>query len=206
MREIGFIEVYRRNTVSPKVKRSPAYFLLSTLACAIALAGCGDDPKNDDLGEPPPTAPESIKLTSPAFEKNDTIPTEFTCDGDDVSPPLEWSNVPKDAKELALLVTDPDAPSGNFVHWTVYEIDPAVRATTVAAVPEGGKEGENSAGKVGYAGPCPPEGDDAHRYVFALYALDRKLDLAAGASGDEVSSALYRDATARGQLIAKYGR
>ena len=182
----------------------PAYFLLSALALAMGVAGCGDDAQTDNLGEPLPTAPEQIKLTSPAFGKNDTIPNEFTCHGDEVSPPLQWSNVPKDAKELALLVVDPDAPSGNFVHWTVYGIDPALRATTVAAVPEGGVEGRNSAGKEGYAGPCPPEGDDPHRYVFAIYALEKRSDLARGASPDEVRSALDRSVIARGQLIAKY--
>jgi Raf kinase inhibitor-like YbhB/YbcL family protein len=173
----------------------------------MALAACGgDDPQTDDLGEPPPTAPESIELTSPAFGENDTIPTEFTCDGEEVSPPLEWSDVPSDAKELALLVTDPDAPGGDFVHWTVYGIDPALRATTVDAVPERGKEGENGTGKAGYAGPCPPEGDDSHRYVFALYALEESSGLAAGASPQEVRSALNRSAIALGQLIGKYER
>jgi Raf kinase inhibitor-like YbhB/YbcL family protein len=183
------------------VKRLPAYFLLSTLAVAIALAGCGDDAQTDTLGEPPPTAPESIKLTSPAFGRNDTIPKEFTCDGQNSSPPLEWSNVPKESKELALLVEDPDAPSGNFVHWTVFGMDPATREVTSNAI-----EGKNSAGKTGYMGPCPPEGDDPHRYVFALYALDKTTGLAAGASPDDLRNALDRSAIARGQLIAKYGR
>jgi Raf kinase inhibitor-like YbhB/YbcL family protein len=184
------------------VKRLPAYFLLSTLAVAIALAGCGgNDAQTDTLGEPPPTAPESIKLTSSAFGKNDTIPKEFTCDGANIPPPLQWSNVPKEAKELALLVEDPDAPSGNFVHWTVYGIDPG--STTV---PDDATAGENSAGKKGYTGPCPPAGDDPHRYVFALYALDEATGLAAGASPDAVRTALDRSAIARGQLIAKYGR
>jgi Raf kinase inhibitor-like YbhB/YbcL family protein len=180
------------------VKRLPAYFLLS----ALALAGCGgNDAQTDTLGEPPPTAPESIKLTSPAFGRNDTIPKEFTCDGENSSPPLQWSNVPKESKELALLVEDPDAPSGNFVHWTAYGIDPG--STTV---PDGAEEGENSAGRTGYTGPCPPEGDDPHRYVFALYALDEATRLAAGASPDDLRNALDRSAIARGQLIAKYGR
>jgi Raf kinase inhibitor-like YbhB/YbcL family protein len=183
------------------VKRLPAYFLLSALALALALAvaGCGNDAQTDTLGEPLPTAPEQIHLTSPAFEKNGTLPNEFTCHGDEVAPPLEWSNVPKDAKELALLVVDPDAPSGNFVHWTVYGIDPAA-----TAIPQGALEGENSGGKQGYTGPCPPEGDDPHRYVFALYALENQSDLARGASPDEVRSVLDRSALARGQLIAKY--
>jgi Raf kinase inhibitor-like YbhB/YbcL family protein len=87
------------------------------------------------------------------------------------------------------------------VHWTVYGIDPGS-----TAVPDGAVEGENGAGKTGYAGPCPPEGDDPHRYVFALYALDKATGLAAGASPDAVRSALDRSAIARGQLIAKYGR
>ena len=129
----------------------------------------------------PPTAPESIKLTSSAFGKNDTIPKEFTCDGADAPPPLQWSNVPKESKELALFVEDPDAPGGNFVHWTVYGIDPAAHEVTGNVL-----EGENSAGKKGYTGPCPPEGDDPHRYVFALYALDEAIGLAAGASPDAV--------------------
>jgi Raf kinase inhibitor-like YbhB/YbcL family protein len=184
------------------VKRLPAYFLLSTVAVAIALAGCGgNDAETDTLGEPPPTAPESIKLTSPAFGRNDTIPKEFTCDGANTPPPLRWSKVPKGSKELALLVEDPDAPSGNFVHWTAYGIDPGS-----TAVPEGALQGENSAGKTGYTGPCPPEGDDPHRYVFALYALDEATSLTAGASPDDVRTALDRSAIARGQLIAKYGR
>jgi Raf kinase inhibitor-like YbhB/YbcL family protein len=168
----------------------------------MAFAGCGgNDAETDTLGQPPPTAPESIKLTSSAFGKNDTIPKEFTCDGANAPPPLQWSNVPKESKELALFVEDPDAPSGNFVHWTVYRIDPAAHEVTGNVL-----EGENSAGKKGYTGPCPPEGDDPHRYVFALYALDEATGLAAGASPDAVRSALDRSAIARGQLIAKYGR
>jgi Raf kinase inhibitor-like YbhB/YbcL family protein len=180
--------------------------VLTALALAIALAGCGGSSKGDKLGEPPPTAPEQIHLTSPAFQKNDTIPARFTCDGQAVSPPLEWSDVPKDAKELALLVTDPDAPGGSFVHWTVYRIDPQAKGTPEGGLPRGAKQGKNSAGKVGYAAPCPPKGDDAHRYVFAVYALDKQLRLAEGATPDEVQSAIDRVALARGQLIAKYGR
>jgi Raf kinase inhibitor-like YbhB/YbcL family protein len=188
------------------VKRLPAYFLLSTLTLAIVLAGCGDDPKKDDLGEPAPTAPEQIRLTSPFFGKNDTIPTRFTCDGEEVSPQLDWSDVPADAEELALLVTDPDAPGGDFVHWTVYGIHPLAKNLNENGLIKGAREGENSAGKQGYAGPCPPEGDDPHRYVFALYALEAKSGLASGASPAEVRAALDRSAIARGQLIVKYGR
>jgi Raf kinase inhibitor-like YbhB/YbcL family protein len=177
--------------------------LVAIAALTVALAGCGGGEK---LAEPPPTAPEQIKLTSPAFKKNDTIPTIYTCDGDELSPPLAWSDVPKDAKELALLVTDPDAPGGSFVHWTVFGIAPSVKSIPENSAPAGAKQGENSAGDLGYGGPCPPEGDSAHRYVFALYALDQESGLKQGASPDEVRSALDREALARGQLIAKFKR
>jgi Raf kinase inhibitor-like YbhB/YbcL family protein len=107
--------------------------------------------------------------------------------------------VPKEAKELVLFVDDPDAPGGSFIHWTVYGISPSAKS-----IPPGALQGENSAGKPGYTGPCPPEGDDPHRYVFALYALEKQSGLARGASPDEVRSVLDRSALARGQLIAKY--
>ena len=210
------------NTTDTTVKRESAKFLLrGTRGCAsiallmgritfvlllaIVLAGCGGD-DNPDLAAPPPTAPEEIKLTSPAFDKNAKIPVRFTCDGEDASPPLEWSDVPGDAKELALLVTDIDASQADFVHWTVYELAPSERGLPENRLPAGAKEGENTAGKTGYTGPCPPEGDDSHRYVFALYALETASGLAAGASPSEVRSVLNRSALARGQLIGKYQR
>lgn len=178
--------------------------LLLALALAAALAGCGGG--GEKVSGPPPAAPAKIKLTSPAFAANDTIPKQFTCDGQNVSPPLQWSGVPKGAASLALLVEDPDAPGGTFVHWSLFAIRPSATRLAAGDTPTGAKQGENSFGKEGYGGPCPPKGDSPHRYVFTLYALREQTDLSEGAKPVDVRSEVARTALARGQLIAKYGR
>ena len=113
-----------------------------------------------------------MEITSPAFSEGDTVPVRFTCDGDDVSPPLAWSGVPEGTSELRLSLTDPDAPSGTFTHWLVTGIDPASTGVDEGHVPTGGTEQENGFGDAAYGGPCPPPGRGAHRYVFAIEALD----------------------------------
>ena len=148
----------------------------------------------------------TITLRSPAFADGDTIPGVYTCDGDDVSPPLEWSGVPSDAAELAVLVEDPDAPGGTFVHWTLYGLDAGLRALPAAAVPTNATEGANSRGEHGWTPPCPPEGDSPHRYVFTLYALRAPSGLEAHAAPEDVRSAVAAGATARGQLVGRFGR
>src|SRR5688500_9604739 len=111
-----------------------------------------------------------IQLSSPAFADGETIPDRFTCDGDDISPPLEWSGIPDDAAELALLVEDPDAPGGTFVHWVLFGLDPKISGLAEGSVPPEAKNGLTSFGKTRYGGPCPPSGDPPHRYVFFLTA------------------------------------
>jgi Raf kinase inhibitor-like YbhB/YbcL family protein len=155
---------------------------------------------------PPPAAPDRIRLTSPAFAPNAPIPARFTCDGDGVSPPLEWSGVPEGTRSLALLMEDPDAPDGTFVHWALYGIAPATTGLRQGAVPADAREGENSFGDEGYGGPCPPEGDEAHRYVFTIYALQSNPDLDPGASPAQVRTAVADNAIARGRLTARFGR
>ena len=172
--------------------RARAAAVLATLA----LAGCGG---GDTVEGPPPEAPATMRLTSDAFADGGTIPERYTCDG--VAPPLTWDGVPAEARALALLMEDPDAPSGTFVHWTV--IDMPADAT---AVPRGATEGENSFGDRGYGGPCPPEDDAPHRYVFLVYALRAPLDLEVGAGPEEVRSAIEREAIASGQLAGRFGR
>jgi Raf kinase inhibitor-like YbhB/YbcL family protein len=130
-----------------------------------------------------------MEVRSSAFSEGDTVPVEFTCDGDNVSPPLSWSSAPDDATELRIRVTDPDAPSGNFTHWLVVGVDPASTEVGAGAAPANGTEEANSFGDVGYGGPCPPRGHDPHRYVFTVEALD--------AAGDVLAS---------GTLTAMYGR
>lgn len=129
-----------------------------------------------------------IRIESPALSEGDTVPTRFTCDGENVSPPLRWSGVPGDATELRISLTDPDAPRGTFTHWLVTGVDAATSEVETGAVPVGAIEGVNDFGDSGYGGPCPPAGAP-HRYVFTIEALD--------AAGNVVDS---------GQLTTIYGR
>ncbi len=130
-----------------------------------------------------------FEVRSSAFSEGDTVPIEFTCDGDDVSPPLSWSGVPEGTTELRLSLTDPDAPRGAFTHWLVTGIDPSSSDVGQGMVPAGGTEERNSFGKPAYGGPCPPPGDDPHRYIFTIEALE--------AAGDVLASA---------ELTTTYGR
>jgi len=115
-------------------------------------------------------------LTSPAFDHNANIPKKYTCDGGDINPELQIQNVPAEAKSLALIVHDPDAPApGGFTHWVVWNIDPRTTVIKEESVPQGSVEGRNSTGRIGYIGPCPPSG--THHYHFQLYALNIVLDL-----------------------------
>ena len=169
----------------------------------VVVAGCGG---GDKAAEPAPNAPTGIELTSSAFRAGGTIPAKYTCDGRQTSPPLAWADVPAGTKSLALLMADPDAPSGTFVHWTVYGIAPTMRRFDAGKVPSGAEQGENSFGDERYGGPCPPEGDDAHHYVFNLYALRADPKLEPGAKPDDVRAAIKKQALARGRLIGTFKR
>ena len=155
---------------------------------------------------PPPSAPDRVSVTSPAFEDGGAIPKRFSCDGDNVSPPLRWRGVPGGARELALLVEDPDAPGGTYVHWVLFKLGPDLDELAADEVPANARQGENSAGDSKYAGPCPPKGDPPHRYEFVLYALKSPLNLADGASADDVRAAVGDAALARGRLVGRFGR
>jgi Raf kinase inhibitor-like YbhB/YbcL family protein len=187
-----------------KLRRRAIALLVAPLM-ATMLASCGG---SDEVGVsgPPPPAPAGIALSSSAFTPNAEIPERYSCDGDQTSPPLEWSGVPKGAKELALLFEDPDAPSGTFVHWTVYGISPTTTRIAEGTTPPGSKQGANSFGDTRYGGPCPAEGDEPHHYVFTLYALRSRLDIEAGAAPDDVRAAITKAALARGQLVGRFAR
>lgn len=146
-----------------------------------------------------------MQLISPAIESGGKVPAEFTCDGEDVAPPLEWSGVPGDTAELVIHLRDPDAPGGIFTHWIVYGIDPAVTNLGQGSVPEGAREGATDFGRTGYGGPCPPAGP-AHRYVFTLLAVSEPLGLDAGASIDDVESAAADVTLATAELNTTFGR
>jgi Raf kinase inhibitor-like YbhB/YbcL family protein len=171
------------------------------IGAAVLLGGCGG---GDKPSEPLPKAPARMNLTSNAFQDGGTIPKRFTCDGRDISPPLRWSEVPRATREFAVLVEDPDAD--RFVHWTVLSIPADADGIEEGRVPAGALETENSFGKRGWGGPCPPEGDDPHRYVFALYASDDPLPLDRNSSPDDVRTALADHAIARGTLTGRFGR
>ena len=144
-----------------------------------------------------------MKITSSAFQDGATIPSKFTCDGADTSPPLQIADIPSEAKSLALIVDDPDAPGGLFTHWLVWNIPPQTSAVGEGSVPKG-VQGTNDFGKSGYGGPCPPSG--AHRYYFKVFALDRELDLPFGAKRGQVDAAIKDHVVAQGELKGRYSR
>lgn len=143
-----------------------------------------------------------MTIQSPVFKNNGRIPAEFTCEGEDINPPLGFSGIPDNAKSLALLVDDPDAPAGTWVHWVVWNIDPMTREIFKDSVPAGGMQGTTSSGSVGYHGPCPPSGE--HRYFFKLFALDSALNLISKTTAGELERAMDGHILAQSQLVGLY--
>ena len=146
----------------------------------------------------------SISVTSPAFAEGDPIPTVYSCDGDETSPPLAWTGVPADAAALALVVDDPDAPRGTYVHWVVLDIPPSTTDAAEGEVPAGGVQAKGSSGRAAWAGPCPPSG--THHYQFTVYALSEPTGLQEGAAMDDALAAVQRLSTAEGRLVGTYAR
>lgn len=145
-----------------------------------------------------------MKITSSAFQNNAKIPSKYTCDGENVNPPLEFVDVPSNAKSLALIVDDPDAPSKTWVHWVVYNIGTKTSEVKENSAPEDGIEGITDFGKPGYGGPCPPSG--VHRYFFKLYALDTTLDLPQNATKQMVEEKMKGHTLDKAELIGLYSR
>ncbi len=141
---------------------------------------------------------------SPAFSNGHRIPSLYTCDGDDINPELRFDGVPKEAKSLALVVDDPDSPSGNWLHWSVWNIDPAVRSIAEDSVPEEAVEGETDFSEVGYGGPCPGYGE--HEYRFTIIALDCVLEVTEGAPRHVLEAAMKAHILATAALLGKYQR
>jgi hypothetical protein len=150
-----------------------------------------------------------MKLESSAFEADSFIPSKYTCDGANISPPLSWDAPPAETESLALIVDDPDAPVGIFVHWVVYDLPPETlhipeNIAPQATLLKGGSHGKNDFGNLGYGGPCPPNG--THRYFFRLYALDRTLSLQSGATKAQVEAAMNGHILAAAELVGRYTR
>jgi len=150
-----------------------------------------------------------LKITSSAFEEGGMIPKQYTCDGANISPPLRWTSVPLGTKSLALICDDPDAPMGIWVHWIISNLPTNINELPESIPPQktlenGAKQGINDFPKIGYGGPCPPNG--THRYYFKLYALDTEIDLDAGATKRELLKAIKGHILAEGQLMGRYKR
>jgi Raf kinase inhibitor-like YbhB/YbcL family protein len=145
-----------------------------------------------------------MKIESTAFKNNKLIPKIYTCDGENINPPLLISDVPENAKSLVLIVDDPDAPAGTWVHWTIWNLDPKVSEIPENSVPEGSVEGMTDSGRSGYSGPCPPSG--THRYFFKIYALDTMLDLSPSVRATDIEKEMEASILTEAQLVGLYRR
>ncbi len=148
-----------------------------------------------------------MEIRSKAFRHEGTIPQEYTCDGSNYSPPIEWRQVPEKAQSMVVIARDPDSPRGNFTHWIIYDVPPRMGGLQ-ENLPMGGslfngaRQGQNDFGKIGYGGPCPRHG--THRYFFEVFALDQPVGLPGGATEEEVRQAMAGHVIAQGELMGRY--
>jgi Raf kinase inhibitor-like YbhB/YbcL family protein len=170
---------------------------------ATAFAGCESE-------QPPEEVKMALNVSGSAFAEGSSIPIKYSCQGEDVSPTLQWDEPPTGTQSFALIMDDPDAPGGVFTHWVLFNIPANVRqlgegVPAQEQLQNGALQGKNDFGRIGYGGPCPPHGT-AHRYRFTLYALDRALDTKPGASKKQVLDAMKEHILAQGQLMGTYQR
>ena len=186
--------------------------LVVALSCVLGMGGCVQ--RSSPPGTPllSPSTTQSFKqptftLTSSAFDNGQSIPPEYTCKGENISPPLQWVNPPPKTKSLVIIVEDPDAPRGTFVHWMIYNI-PATTLSLPEAIPleselpDGSRQGTNDFGALGYAGPCPPGG--IHHYSFRIYALDVALNLQEGVYEKQLLQAMEGHILTQAELMGGY--
>ncbi len=178
---------------------------LAALWLVVFATACGAD-NQQSAGD----KTMNIQVTSAAFAEGQPIPAKYTCDGQDMSPPLQWSNAPTNTQSFALIADDPDAPVGTWVHWVLYDLpatttELAENTPKSQQLPNGAKQGVNDFNRPGYGGPCPPSGKP-HRYYFKLYALDMVLDLKPGATKKDLFKAMDGHVLAEGQLMGTYQR
>jgi hypothetical protein len=178
-------------------------FAAALFSCWVA-ASCADNSKTTE------DKTMNIQITSTAFADGQPIPAKYTCEGQNISPPLKWSGTPANAKSYALIADDPDAPVGTWVHWVLYNLtatttELAENTPKSQQLPGGAKQGLNDFRRLGYGGPCPPLGKP-HRYFFKLYALDALLDLKPGVTKKDLLKAMEGHVLAEGQLMGTYQR
>jgi Raf kinase inhibitor-like YbhB/YbcL family protein len=188
---------------------------LSALVAPLALTACGSSNPTGTAttttltvvkNPPTVTAPTTIVVSSPVMSSSSTVPDEYTCVGTGISPPLAWSNIPATASQLALVITDPDAPGGTFFHWTTYRFSPTVASVPSDSVPTGALQGLNGGGEASYYPMCPPKGDPAHHYHFTVYALRSPIGIGEGATPTTVMDAIQRAAIAQGVLVVPFAQ
>ncbi len=187
----------------PRERKISVRNFVLALAFVTALA-CGSIAGAFVLKLPPGA---TMNLTSSAFKTGEVIPAEYTCDGKNISPPLAWSGAPGATKSFVLIADDPDAPSGTWAHWIVFDLptDASGLDEGIKKLPGSAKQGLNDFKKVGYGGPCPPGGKQ-HRYFFKIFAVDVMLGLKPGATRKEVEAAMINHTLAQGELMGLYQR
>jgi Raf kinase inhibitor-like YbhB/YbcL family protein len=176
---------------------------------SLAIGWLGPDDcttESEDQG----SSPDGFSIRAEAFNPGADIPRKFSCQGSDTSPALVWTDPPAGTQSIVLIVDDPDAPAGTWVHWVLYDLPPSARRLREALPPTGevaggGRQGANDFGKTGYGGPCPPPGKP-HRYFFKLYALDSRLNLKAGATKADVEQAMKGHILAKTEVMGRYAR
>lgn len=171
----------------------------------VAMVSAGCEPK-----QPPEEVKMTLNVLSPAFDEGNKIPSKYSCQGEDVSPALQWDEPPQATQSFALIMDDLDAPGGTFTHWVLFNIPSDSRGLPEAVpaqeeLPNGARQGKAGFGRVGYGGPCPPPGRP-HRYEFTIYALDQHLALKAGISKKQLLEAMKGRVLAQGQLTGTYQR
>jgi hypothetical protein len=186
------------------LRRMPVLAACIAILCIFTATSCvGSNQEQTAASD------DTLQLTSPAFAHQEPIPVQYTCDREDISPPLEWTIDAQQVAQFALIVDDPDAPIGTFVHWVIYNIPADARSLPPQAPPapqleDGSLHGQNSWNELGYGGPCPPRG--THHYHFKLYALNAPLKLPSGATKSELLKAMDGHIAAQALLIGTYAR
>jgi Raf kinase inhibitor-like YbhB/YbcL family protein len=180
------------------------FFFVAILFAGLLSSSCSNQAEPGSANTP------KIQLTSAAFAEGQPIPDKYTGQGEDLSPPLQWSGAPAGAQSFALICEDPDAPLGAFTHWVVYNMPPATAALSenvpkTETLPDGTRQGKNGFGNIGYNGPAPPPGK-THHYYFRLYALDTVLNLDSGTTKNDVVSAMKGHVLAEGEAMGTYLR
>ncbi len=192
----------------PQGRASAATALLAV--AVIVLLSCRGGGPNSEEVLPANGTVSGIIVTSNGFDDGEEIPRKHTCDGEDISPDLHWSDPPASSRSIVVFVDDPDAPGGAFIHWTVIDLSVDIRGLAekvgnAALLPEGAIHGQNGFGRNGYSGPCPPAGSP-HEYRFWVYALSEPLALSLGVKSEDVVTALRGKVVAVGKLTGTYGR